>query len=84
MAVDVDQPAVLQQIRHPLPLLRKKPAVLLVAAPVLQVDRLVRDVDVPAQHEFTFGAQGVEVGSKPSRNRYLASWRSGPDEPLGK
>ena len=41
-----------QQLGHPGALFGQKAAVLLVAAPVLQIDLLVRDIEVAAQNEF--------------------------------
>ena len=67
VAVDIDQATAVfrgvQQLGHPGALFGQKAAVLLVAAPVLQVDFLVRDVEVAAQDEFALalGAHQVRV-----------------------
>ena len=56
VAVDIDQATAVfrgvQQLGHPGALFGQKAAVLLVAAPVLQIDLLVRDIEVAAQNEF--------------------------------
>jgi YccS/YhfK family integral membrane protein len=50
-----------QQLAHPGALLGQEAAVFLVATPVFQVDRLVRDVDVAAQDELALGLQPHQV-----------------------
>jgi hypothetical protein len=83
-AEHVDQAALGQQLRHPGALLGQEAAVLLVALPVLQVDLLVRDVDVADQDELALGLQLHQVRVDRARKRNLAPWRSSPLEPLGK
>src|ERR1700756_241259 len=60
-AEHVDQAAVGQQLRHPLALLGQEAGVLLVALPVLEVDVLVRDVDVAHQDELALGLERHQV-----------------------
>jgi hypothetical protein len=64
--------------------LGQEAAVLLVAAPVLQVDLLVRDVDVAAQDEVAPQLQAAGAGRSGRENGTWPAWRSSPDEPLGK
>ena len=63
-AVNVDHLPVFQQLGHPVALLREKAAVLLVAAPVLQVNLLVGDIHIAAQDEFALRPQTGQVGMK--------------------
>ena len=48
-------------MRHPVALFGQKAAVFLVAAPVLQIDLLVGDVDVTAQNELALALQCVQI-----------------------
>ena len=68
LPVDVDHVAFAQQPGHPGALLGQEAGVFLVALPVLQIDRLVRDVDVATQDEITLAFEGhqvrVELGQK--------------------
>ena len=57
VTVDVDQTALVQQLAHPGALFGQEARVLLVAAPVLQVDLLVRHVDVAAQDELALALE---------------------------
>jgi hypothetical protein len=82
-AEHVDQPPS-PAAGHPGAFLGQEAAVLLVAAPVLQVDGLVRDVDVAHQDELALGLQRIRCGYRRARKRNLAAWRSSPLEPLGK
>ena len=56
VAVDIDQATAffrgVQQLGHPGALFGGEATVFLVAAPVLQIDLLVRDIEVAAQNEF--------------------------------
>ena len=67
VAVDVDEATAVfrgvQQLGHPGALFGGEAAVFLVAAPVLQIDLLVRDIEVAAQNEFalTLGAHQVRM-----------------------
>lgn len=53
LPVNISQPGVAQQARHPGALFGQKTRVFLVALPVFQVDGLVRNIDVTAQDELT-------------------------------
>ena len=61
-AVHVHQTTIGQHAGHPGALFGQKAAVFLVAFPVLQVDLLVRDVDVAAQDELALGLQALQHG----------------------
>ena len=52
----------MQQLCHPGAFFGQKTTVLLVAAPVFEVDLLVRNVDVATQDEVALGFQAHEVG----------------------
>ena len=66
VAVDVNQAAAVfrgvQQLGHPGALFGGETAVFLVAAPVLQIDLLVRDIEVAAQNEFALAFCTHQVG----------------------
>src|SRR5512132_207999 len=51
-AKHVDESHIVEHARQPRPLLGQEAGMLLVAAPVAKVDRLVSDVPVAAQHDF--------------------------------
>src|SRR5215472_1321400 len=70
----VDVPALIKQLVEPGALFRKETGILLIGAPVLQVDRPVRDVEVPAQHVLPSPPPqaiqvGAELGQKPELGR---------------
>src|SRR6185503_17151901 len=51
-----------ENAREPRPFLREKPRILPIAAPVLEIDFLMRDVPVAAQHDLAaFGAQRPQM-----------------------
>jgi hypothetical protein len=56
----------------------RKPGGFLVAAPVLQVGLLVRDIDVAAEHEVALGLEVHQVAVHLGQKAELASWRSRP------
>ncbi len=69
LPVHVHQAGLVQQLRHPGPFLGQEAGVFTVAFPILQVNFLVRYVDVATQDELTLGLEAdqmrVKLGQKP-------------------
>ena len=61
LAIDIDQATLAEQARHPGALFGQKARVLAVAFPIFQVDFLVRNIDVTAQHKFAGALELLQV-----------------------
>ena len=61
----IDEAELVEHLGQPLPLFRQEAGVLLIGAPVLEVDFAVRDVPVAAQDDLTpFCTQGSKEGQE--------------------
>src|SRR4030095_3160616 len=80
-AEDVDEAQVVEYACQPRAFLRQKAGILLVAAPVLQIDRLMGDVPVAAQDDFALFLPQL----RKMRQELLekAEFRRVPVEPAG-
>ena len=84
-AEHVDAAELVEHAREPCALLGQEPRVLLVGAPVPEVDRLVRDVPVAAQHDLAPArAQRLEVRQEDVQEPELDACRCSPLEPDGR
>src|SRR6185436_16832069 len=81
LAEYVDEAEFVEHLGQPRAFLRQETGILLVAAPVAKVDRLVRDVPVAAQHDLAPGlaqrAQVRQEGSEKPEFRCLAMGAAG-------
>jgi hypothetical protein len=74
--VHVDEAQLVEHLREPGALLGQEARVLLVGAPVLEIDLLVRDVHVAAQHHLA--AAGAQLGKVRQEARHEAELRGLP------